>query len=174
MLVDNELVLRPLMESDSDLLFSWRNELEYIKNTKSFRLPKHEGLEKEWVKGMMLERSNSTVFFIITVNELPVGLVQLSGIDWISRNAYFGIALCDESAKSKGYGRRVTKLVFDYAFHELNMHKISIEILDFNHNSIGLYESIGFIKEGNMREHYYWANAYHDVYLYGLLKEDYK
>lgn len=174
MLVDSELVLRPLKESDSELLFLWRNQLEYIKNTKSFRLPKHEGLEREWVNHMMLEKSNSTVFFIITADEASIGLVQLSNIDWISRNAYFGIALCDDSAKSKGYGRRVTKLVLDYAFNELNLHKISVEILDFNLSSIHLFESIGFIKEGVMREHYFWSNTYHDVNLYGLLKEDYR
>lgn len=174
MLVDNELILRPIKESDAAFFFKWRNDISYIKHTKSFRLPKHEGMETAWVNAVCADRTNSAAIFIIMVDDLPIGFVQLSNIDWISRNAYFGIAICDTSIKSKGYGKRTSKLVLDYAFNELNIHKISLEISSFNTNVLELYEALGFKKEGIMREHYYWENEYHDVHLYGLLKKEYK
>lgn len=173
MLVDQELTLRPLKESDAELFFKWRNDLAYIKHTKSFRLPKHEGLEHEWLQKAMLDKSNSTVVFIIDANEKAIGFVQLSNIDWISRNCFFGIAICESISKQKGFGKRTSKLVLDYAFKELNIHKVSLEVSDFNTNALSLYESLGFSKEGTMKEHYYWSNEYHDVHLYGLLKKDY-
>jgi UDP-4-amino-4,6-dideoxy-N-acetyl-beta-L-altrosamine N-acetyltransferase len=174
MLVDNELILRPIKETDAAFFFNWRNDISYIKHTKSFRLPKHEGMETAWVNAVNADRTNTTVILIITVDNLPIGFVQLSNIDWISRNAYFGIAICETSTKAKGYGKRTSKLVLDYAFKDLNIHKISLEVTDFNLFAIKLYESLGFKQEGMLREHYFWENEYRDVHLYGLLKKEYK
>ena len=174
MLELNELKLRPLKESDSELLFKWRNEIQYIKNTKSFRLPKHEGLEEEWIKRVMVDKSDQAVLFMMTVNDVAIGIIQLSNIDWISKNCYFGIAICEDDFKGKGYAKTSMKLLFDYAFKQLNIHKISLEVTAFNTNSIGLYEKFGFIKEGTLKEHYFWDRTYHDVHLYGLFSRDYE
>lgn len=173
MLKDNEILLRPLKATDAELFFHWRNNLDYIKNTKSFRLPKHEGLESEWVQNVMLDKSDRSITLIIEANNAPIGFIQITQIDWISKNGYFGIAICEEEQRGKGIGKRSMKLLFNYAFGELNMHKISLEVTSFNKNSIGLYEQFGFQLEGTMREHYFWNDQYHDVLLYGLLKKEY-
>jgi UDP-4-amino-4,6-dideoxy-N-acetyl-beta-L-altrosamine N-acetyltransferase len=172
MLKDNDILLRALKEDDSTLFYTWRNDLEYIKNTKSFRLPKHEGLEKEWVDNVMTDKGDKSVVLIIETDK-PIGFIQATNIDWVSRNCYFGIAICEESERGKGIGKRSMKLLFDYLFGELNMHKVSLEVTSFNENSIALYESFGFKREGTLREHYYWNNEYHDVHIYGLMKNEY-
>lgn len=169
----NKVVLRPLKSDDSTLFYQWRNQVDYIKNTKSFRLPKTEGMEKEWVETVMLDKSDRAVILIIEVENTSIGFIQLSNIDWLSRNCYFGIAICEEAMKGKGFGREAIKLILDYAFGNINLHKVSLEVTAFNKNSIRIYESLGFNEEGVLREHYYWNNQYHDVHLYGLLKEEY-
>jgi UDP-4-amino-4,6-dideoxy-N-acetyl-beta-L-altrosamine N-acetyltransferase len=173
MLVDQELKLRPLLESDAQLFFKWRNDIEYIKNTKSFRLPKHIGLEQEWINHIMVDKSDRAAIFMVVVEGQEIGFVQLSNIDWISKNCYFGIAICESSWRGKGYAKRIMNLLFDYGFNHLNIHKISLEVTSFNENSIQLYESFGFQKEGTLRQHYFWNGKHHDVHLYGLLNSEY-
>ncbi len=169
----NNIVLRPLKQDDWSLFYQWRNQVTYIKNTKSFRLPKTEGMEKEWVESAMLDKSDCNLILMIEVDGISIGFIQLSGIDWLSRNCYLGIAICEDGKKGKGYGRDAMTLILDYAFRNMNMHKVSLEVTAFNQNAIHLYKTLGFNEEGILKEHYFWDNEYHDVHLFGLLKREY-
>lgn len=175
MLLGNNIKLRPLQYGDDNLFFKWRNDLDYIRLTKSFRLPKHESLEKDWLESMMKDRSNKNVIFIIeTIPEAKsIGFVQLNQIDWISRNCMFGIAIPETGFQGKGYGKEVIKILFEYAFNQLNLFKISLEVTSFNANSIHIYEKMGFEKEGVLKNQYFWNGTYHDVFVYGLFKENF-
>jgi RimJ/RimL family protein N-acetyltransferase len=52
----------------------------------------------------------------------------------------------------------------------LNFHRLEAEIVDYNEKSINLFESLGFKHEGTMREAKYYEGKYHDIFIYGLLK----
>ena len=175
MLFGTNIKLRPLQLGDENLFFRWRNDLEYIGLTKSFRLPKHEGVEKEWLASAMTDKSNKNIIFVIETlsGAKPAGFVQLSQIDWISRNCMFGIAVAEKDVQGKGIGSEAMNLVFGYAFNTLNLEKISLEVVAFNENSIHLYEKAGFEKEGVLKKHYFWKGGYHDVLIYGLFKENF-
>jgi RimJ/RimL family protein N-acetyltransferase len=163
-----------LKKSDAQLFFRWRNQINHIKNTRSIRLPKHEELEETWVSEVMLDKNDRSLILMIEVSGEAVGFIQLNLIDWISKNCYFGIAICEDGYSGKGYGKIASKLLFDYAFGNLNIHKISVEVASFNENSIAHFENFGFSQEGTLKEQYYWDNEYHDVHLYGLLKANYQ
>lgn len=175
MLLGKDIKLRPLQYGDETLFFKWRNDLEYIGLTKSIRLPKHQGIEKEWLDAVMRDKSNKSVIFIIeTVSDpVSVGFVQLNQIDWISRNCTFGIAIPEKDFQGRGFGKDVMRLIFDYAFNFLNLKKVSLEVTSFNTNSIHLYEKTGFEKEGILKQHYFWNGNYHDVLIYSLFKENF-
>lgn len=174
MLKGKNIILRPLRFGDDALFFKWRNELDYIGLTKSFRFPKHQGLEKDWLENAMKDKSNKSVIFIIenVKDNVSVGFVQLNQIDWISRNCSFGIAVPEKIEQGRGFGKEAMRLIFDYAFNCLNLEKISLEVTGFNANSIHLYEKFGFEKEGVLKKQYFWKGEYHDVLIYGLLKEN--
>lgn len=175
MLLGNNIRLRPLQNGDETLFFRWRNDLEYIGLTRSFRLPKHQSVEQEWLESVMNDKSNKNIYFIIETiaDSNAVGFVQLSTIDWISRNCMFGIAIPEKNFRGKGFGKEVMKLLFDYVFNFLNLKKIALEVISFNANSIHLYEKLGFKKEGELKQHYFWNGSYHDVLIYGLFKENF-
>lgn len=175
MLFGKNVKLRPLRFGDENLFFRWRNDLDYIALTKSFRLPKHEATEKDWLASVMADKSNKSVIFIIESlsDAEAAGFVQLSRIDWISRNCLFGIALPEKDFQGRGFGSEAMQLIFDYAFKTLNLNKISLEVVAFNENSIHLYEKAGFEREGVLKKHYFWNDAFHDVLIYGLFKENF-
>lgn len=170
MLIDQELVLRPLQKSDLEFFQAWRNDMEYIRDAQSIRFPKHEMLEEQWLEHVSMDISNRQVVFMMTLEGKPIGFVQFSAINWISRRAMLGIVIGDPGQRGKGIGRRAMKLLVDYGFGKLNLHKISLEVTASNTAAVALYEKLGFQTEGTFREHYYWAEEFHDVYYMSLIR----
>jgi len=79
---------------------------------------------------------------------------------------------CKES-KGKGLGKETMRLLLDFGFNELNFHRIQLNVISYNSTAISLYESVGFKKEGTYREFIYRDGKRYDLYLYGILKEEY-
>ena len=54
------------------------------------------------------------------------------------------------------------------------MNRIGVEIYSFNERSIKLFESLGFVREGVIREQVYKKGKFSDEYIYGLLRQEWK
>lgn len=63
-------------------------------------------------------------------------------------------------------------LLLDYGFNELNFYRIQLNVISYNENAIKLYEGLGFVKEGSYRDFIFRDGKRHDMYLYGLLKQE--
>ncbi|MGG7165282.1 GNAT family N-acetyltransferase [Clostridium ihumii] len=55
-----------------------------------------------------------------------------------------------------------------------NMNRIGVEIYSFNERSIKLFESLGVVREGVIREQVYKKGKFVDEYIYGLLRQEWK
>jgi len=62
----------------------------------------------------------------------------------------------------------------EFAFKELNLHRITAEVYEYNERSLRLLESLGFKKEGILKEAKYHDGRYWDIIVMGLMKEDWK
>jgi RimJ/RimL family protein N-acetyltransferase len=100
------------------------------------------------------------------------GVAQLQSIDWVQRTAALGIYIGDPGDRGAGLGRAATCLVLDYAFHALDLHRVSLEVLASNATARRLYEQLGFTLEGALRQAYLRAGEREDVALYGLLSPE--
>ncbi|WP_406389745.1 GNAT family N-acetyltransferase [Streptomyces sp. NBC_00887] len=70
--------------------------------------------------------------------------------------------------RGKGYAAEATELVLTYMFAEQRHHKCEVEVYAFNDASLGLYRRLGFVEEGRLRQHEFFAGSYHDVVLFGI------
>jgi len=57
---------------------------------------------------------------------------------------------------------------------ELDKHRVSLEVFDFNARAIRAYEKVGFRQEGRMRDALWWDGAPHDTLLMAVLATDWK
>ncbi len=112
--------------------------------------------------------------FIIEMNGKIVGIVGLSNINWISRNAYLSIAIYDENYHGKGIGKEASELLLSYAFDYLNLDKINLEVYEYNERAIRLYKKLGFVEEGRLRSNNERLGKRHDVIIMGLRRKEYK
>ncbi len=173
MITGEKITLRPVEKTDITIFRQWRNDLEIKQNAILHPFPITAEMEESWYQKIANDTSNKTIFFTIVENQSNkvIGFTQFLNINWVNRNAYFGIIIGDKSTQRKGYGKETTKLMIDYGFKILNFHKILLEVVSNNLAAIKLYEDIGFKQEGILKEDVFINNKYHDVLILSLFKK---
>jgi len=66
------------------------------------------------------------------------------------------------------------QLALQFAFNELNLHRLQLTVFSYNDRAIALYEKLGFQREGVYREFLQRDGERHDMYLYGLLLREWQ
>jgi RimJ/RimL family protein N-acetyltransferase len=134
--------------------------------------PKNETQLARWLEDM--EKDQSGFLFAIRPadGQTLLGYVELDGIIWSNGNAWLGLGFGDRDNWGKGYGTEAMQLVLNFAFNELNLHRVQLSVFSYNERAIALYEKLGFVREGVYREHLRRDGQYYDMILYGLLRRE--
>jgi RimJ/RimL family protein N-acetyltransferase len=80
-----------------------------------------------------------------------IGDAGLDGVDWRNGDAYVGIGLGNHQDWGKGYGTDAMRLILRFAFDELNLHRLSLTVFEYNVRTIRSYQKASFIVEGRTR-----------------------
>ncbi|KGF09827.1 hypothetical protein HMPREF1635_01170 [Clostridiales bacterium S5-A14a] len=75
--------------------------------------------------------------------------------------------------KGKGYGKESMMALFKYAFEDLKMNRLWLDVYPDNVIGIKLYESLGMHKDGVLRQNYKAERGYLDQIIYSMLKKEY-
>jgi RimJ/RimL family protein N-acetyltransferase len=92
-----------------------------------------------------------------------VGEVVLNDLDPHNETMGFRISLVGEGMFGKGYGSEATKAVVDYGIGVVGLHRIELEVVDYNTRAQRVYAKAGFETEGLMREAWFWDGEWSDV-----------
>jgi RimJ/RimL family protein N-acetyltransferase len=68
-------------------------------------------------------------------------------------------------------GAEALKLIVDYSFKFLNLHKVYAFVLEDNKRARRAFEKAGFVLEGTLRADRWSQGRFVDVYLLGCLNE---
>lgn len=168
-------MLRPLRIEDQAVTLQWRQDLETVLAVMGYRLPVTSLGEQSWFDGALKDQSRGRVTMMIeATNKTPVGLVHLTGLDWVSRVAEFAILIGDKSVRGKGVGRDATALMLEYGFRTLNLNRIWLRVTQTNSAAIRVYERLGFCREGVLRQAFFADGALQDVLVMGLLAKEWR
>lgn len=77
-------------------------------------------------------------------------------------------------ARGKGYAREGVAVLLGYLFDGLGMNKVHAQTGAFNAASIRLLESLGFTRDGVLREHHLLEGVLHDDYVYSMLAREWR
>jgi RimJ/RimL family protein N-acetyltransferase len=170
-LIGEKVYLRPIEENDIDNYVSWLNDWDVRENL-SMVLPFNKTRENEWIQGLYKDDKNIVLGIVLKGSDRLIGNIGLHGISMIHRHATLGIFIGDKTCWSKGFGTEAIKLVLKYGFEQLNLHRITLTVFDFNARARKAYEKAGFILEGTYREHLFRNGKYCDVYFMGILRSE--
>ncbi len=176
MLYGEGLKLDPLETEDIDEIMPYINDLEVnIFLSRNFPISKEE--EIKWIRSV--SSSEEDFVFAIKVRKKSnekykiIGTCGLVDISWFDRNATFGIQIFNKKFWGKGCGTGATNLLLKYGFRELGLNRITSWVIEYSEMSIALHDKVGFVPEGAQRKRIYKLGEYHDLLLFGLLRDEY-
>ncbi len=127
---------------------------------------------QKWIE-KQYEDADSHAFSIRTLSdERIIGGIGLDGIRWTHRDAFVGIGLGSRDDWGKGYGTDAMRIILRYAFLELNLHRVSLNVFEYNQRGVRSYEKAGFVPEGRERSVLLREGRRWDVLFMGILRED--
>ena len=100
--------------------------------------------ELEWIKSKL--DNNAIIFSMIEkkTNEF-IGNIEIMEIN--NNIGEVGIAITPKK-QNKHFGQEAMKRLIDYAFNELNLDGLELNVYDFNPRGIKCYEKVGFVIDG--------------------------
>lgn len=126
--------------------------------------------EKEWFANY--QKAKNKKFFTISNNSKPIGFFGLSNISKSNKNADLFIAIGEDDHRGKGVGKIAMKFIIDYGFKKLKLHKINLGVVKDNIPAVKLYQSLGFVIEGEMKDEVFYKGKFHDFLSMAIFRGD--
>ena len=103
------------------------------------------------------QSNKKAVFLVIRLkeNNKHIGNIKIDKINYIHRNCEYGIMMGDKTEWGKGYAKEASIAIINYAFEELGLNKVNLGVIDSNDVAVKLYEKIGFVVEGVLKQNFY-------------------
>jgi RimJ/RimL family protein N-acetyltransferase len=101
-----------------------------------------------------------------------LGETDLDVVNWASRDAFVGIGIGNRADWGRGYGTDAMQLVLRFAFTELNLRRVTLNVFEYNPRAIRSYEKAGFRHEGRMRGALNKEGRRWDILVMGILREE--
>lgn len=158
----------------AEVFSRWNRDSEYARLLDSD--PQHLWSEKKWKESMEKDLDpDQTRNYFFHVRELAedklIGFVGLSPI-WAHGNVWVGIGFGEREYWGKGYGTDAMRLILRFAFMELNLHRVTLDVFEYNPRAIRSYEKAGFRHEGRRRQCLLRNGRRWDEIEMGILREE--
>lgn len=127
---------------------------------------------KEFIKEAKENKGIILLAIITRKDNKHIGNVKIGLIDVNNHNADIGIIVGNKNYWNKGYGAEAVKLVIDYAFSTMKIHKLVSSIASINISSIKIFKKVGFKLEGRIKEKIFIKETYQDCLIYGIINQE--
>jgi RimJ/RimL family protein N-acetyltransferase len=173
MLIGEFTCLRAVENADLELLRDWRNIQDFRVNFREHRELNMEN-QKKWFD--RLSNSTNDYMFVIldkATNEL-IGACGLLYTDWIIRSADFSFYVGKDNLYiDEKYSEDAVKVLLDFGFNVLNLHKIWMELYEYDLKKLRFFqEKFNFQVDGRLRSNVFAKGKYWDSYIISLLVSD--
>ncbi len=139
MLRGRKVTLRAVERDDLAWIWGLRNDesIEVL----AFGPPKPRSMaEMEgWFDRTLADKDAQV--FVIEADGGPVGMCNLRDVDAVNRRAELGISLANDQI-GRGYGSDSIRVLLEYAFRHLNLHRVTLDTLASNERAFRAYASL--------------------------------
>jgi len=172
-LVGERLYLRPFDHDDLVHVRKWANDPEVRRLTAEVT-PMSQAAAEEWYERVKADRDRVWFVIVLKDGDRPIGDCGLLRMFPAWRNTDLSIILGEKDTWGQGYGTEAIRLLLDYAFGCLNMHRVSLGVVGFNERALRFYEKAGFKREGAQRDGYFHDHRYYDFVMMSILEDEYR
>ncbi len=166
--------LKPIdLEQMAKTYVGWHRDTEYTRLADDEPANLYSpGQDEAWLK----ENWDGMIMFgIHTVDDdRLVGSIELMDFHRASGDAEVGIGIGNRADWGKGFGTEAIKMILRYAFEELNLHRVSLSVFEYNVRGFRSYQKAGFQEEGRLREFVTREGRKWDLILMGVLRSEWE
>lgn len=155
-----------MKEEDLEPVLAWRNHPEvrrYMYTQHEISFEEHARwfirASQEPDRHLLVFENDTIMLGFINIHQVATGGVA----DW-------GFYAAPNAPK--GTGSALGQAALRYAFDAVGLHKLCGQALVFNERSIRFHRSLGFQREGVLRQQHFDGQRYHDVVCFGLLASE--
>lgn len=164
----NRIVLRPIHQTDRAIFETARNA-EFLQMV---------GTDQHDIKVMWKEFEeylSNPLHWAVTIKKGPcIGFAFIHSWVKSDERARYAVGIFDPSYWNEGYGTEITRLILNYAFGQLRLHRLDVRVLEYNVRAIRCYEKCGFICEGIERESAFVNGRRYNDIMMGILDHEYR
>lgn len=111
---------------------------------------------------------------IETKDGVHIGNCGLSEVSPEDRRAKLSLSLAEPERRSKGFGTDVVRTLVRFGFEEMNLHRIELDVFEYNERAIACYRKCGFVEEARLRQARYARGVHHDTIVMALLRDQWR
>jgi [ribosomal protein S5]-alanine N-acetyltransferase len=173
-LESERLLLRKLRLDDAADMFEWASDPEVTRYL-SWE-PKKTVEECRLYIESVIEAYNRHEFggwgVELKTEKKLVGALRMHHIDTVNRRTEWG-AVMNPRFQNRGIMTEAYDILFNFIFTRLPINRIEGYPMDENAASEKVLIKLGMTHEGNVKQYYYFKQAYHDCKIYRILREEY-
>lgn len=174
-LVGERVLLRPVGAADADGLLELTSDQEVTRLTGSHPgRPMGRDTLMEWYGSRGDHAHRLDLAIIDRSTDAYVGEAVLNELDVENGSCNFRIALVGPRAFGRGYGTEATRLILAHGFETVGLHRIELQVFDFNPRARRLYDNVGFVHEGTRRDALRWDGAWVDAHDMSILADEWR
>lgn len=163
--------LRQLEEKDIPFMLEWMHDPQV---NRFFRFDMSAANEETALRFIEQSRVSANELHYACVNETDeyLGTVSLKEISAENRSAEFAVSF-RRCAQGTGAAAFAVKELLHKAFEELSLNRVYLNVLSDNTRAIAFYKKLGFVYEGEFREHLVLREETKSLSWYAMLKGEY-
>jgi RimJ/RimL family protein N-acetyltransferase len=169
----------PNPETDAETIAAWSrdSEFQHLLETGVPRPWTARAVRADIAETVGDEKPREQVFpFVIRVladNQL-IGFTDLEVNHWSQRNGWIGIGIGPRAFWNKGYGTDAMRVLMRFAFTELNLERLTLNVFAYNERAQRSYLKAGFQVEGRQRERLRRGRRRYDMIFMGILRGEWQ
>lgn len=173
--IGERVILREYREEDFASLRRWVNDPEVTRYLSYVFVKPQTALNTEQFLQGILSGKNDGYFFVIADRETQeyYGQIDIFRVDTLGRCGEIGLVIAPW-AWHKGYAREALGLIERFAFEQINLNRLYLEVFAENTRARDAYRAAGFTEEGVLREHVFKNGRYRDLVQMGILRREWE
>jgi RimJ/RimL family protein N-acetyltransferase len=165
--------LVPPEAEDAATLARWLNDpavwVPYVRHW-----PTNVETEQQWISSQLSRRDELNFMIFEKSTGQPVGLAGLRSLDAANGTGRLGLLIGEAERRGRGLATEAVKLLVNYGFDYLGLRRVNLSVLADNAAALGLYEKLGFVREGVERKAVLRGGKYVDVVHLAVFAEEFR
>ena len=146
-----------LLHNDPETLF-WLSDTHEVSREEQLR----------WFDSLQHSKTSRRYVARAKTDSQLIGVFRFDHHDIHNKSVEVGLDI-EKRSRRQGYAREIYLALIPFFFNELSLNRLSLLTLESNMPAVNLYESLGFKREGVLRQAFIRDSLYVNAFQYSLL-----